>query len=94
MDVGVHDHQAEARYEARLGTELVGIAEYRLVDTVITFTHTEVEPEHREQGVAAAIARYSLDDARERGLTVVPGCSYYRRFLGTHPEYSDLVSSR
>ena len=91
MDVGVHDHQAEGRYEARLGTELVGIAEYQLVDTVITFTHTEVEPQHREQGVAEAIARFSLDDARERGLSVVPRCSFYRHFLETQPEYSDLV---
>lgn len=92
MDVGVHDHRAEARYEARLGTELVGMAEYTLDDAVITFTHTEVEPEHREQGVAEAIVRYSLDDARKRGLLVVPRCPFYRHFVDTHAEYADLVS--
>lgn len=91
MEVTVNDHQAEARYEARLGTELVGIAEYAVDGSVISFTHTEVEPEHRRQGVAQALARFSLDDARQRGLTVVPRCSFYRVFLQAHREYADLV---
>jgi predicted GNAT family acetyltransferase len=91
VEVTVNDHRVESRYEARLGTELVGVAEYELGDSVIVFPHTEVEPEHRGQGIARTLARYALDDARRRGLSVVPHCSFIRHFIATHPDYADLV---
>jgi predicted GNAT family acetyltransferase len=91
VDVTVNDHRVESRYEARLGTELVGIAEYELSASSIVFPHTEVEPAHRGQGVAQTLARFALDDARQRGLAVVPRCSFIQRFIQTHPEYADLV---
>jgi predicted GNAT family acetyltransferase len=91
VEVTVNDHRVESRYEARLGTELVGIAEYELDDSVIVFPHTEVEPAHRGQGIARSLARFALDDARQRGLSVVPHCSFIRHFIATHPDYSDLV---
>jgi predicted GNAT family acetyltransferase len=93
VTVTVQDHRAEARYEARVGSELAGIADYRLGDGVITFVHTEVPPEFSGQGIAQTLARHALDDARERDLSVVPSCSFIRSFIDKNPEYSDLVSS-
>ena len=37
------------------------------------------------------LARFSLDDARERGLAVLPFCPYVNSWIKKHPEYADLV---
>ena len=33
-----------------------------------------------------------LAAARERGLTVLPYCSFVRHYIQQHPEYVDLVA--
>jgi hypothetical protein len=39
-EVEVTDNPAENRYEARVDSELAGIAEYHLTKSSIVFTHT------------------------------------------------------
>ena len=51
-EVEISDHPEQARYEARLDGQLVGLAAYRLGEHVITFTHTEVDPDRQGQGSA------------------------------------------
>ena len=92
-DVQVLDHSEQSQYEARLDGELAGVAAYRLTDNVITFTHTEVEPQHEGQGIGGTLARFALDDARSRGLQVRPRCSFIRSWIERHPDYADLVVS-
>ena len=87
----VTDHPDDARYEARLGDELAGFSAYRLTNGQITFTHTEVDDAYEGQGVGSALARYALDDARERGLAVVPRCPFIAAWIERHPDYGDLV---
>ena len=91
-DVQVSDHPDESRYEARLDGELAGIAAYRLGGNMITFTHTEVQPEYENQGIGGALARFALGDARRRGLEVRPRCSFIRSWIERHPDYADLVA--
>ena len=81
------------RYELRSGDEVVGLLAYRLGDGVITLVHTEVDPAHSGQGHAATLARGALDDARSRGLRVVPSCSYVASYVDKHAEYADLVGT-
>ena len=89
----VSDNPAASRYELRVGTELAGFVEYKLrqQDTVISLVHTEVLPAFQGEGLATHLARYSLDDARERGLSVLPFCPYINSWIKKHPEYTDLV---
>ncbi|GAA1911500.1 GNAT family N-acetyltransferase [Nocardioides hwasunensis] len=79
------------RYELRSDGELVGLIDYRLRDGVITLVHTEVLPAFSGQGHASTLARGALDDARARGLAVVPSCPYVAAYITKHPEYADLV---
>ncbi|MFD5436489.1 GNAT family N-acetyltransferase [Kitasatospora sp. NPDC127067] len=37
------------------------------------------------------LARGALDDARARGLHVLPYCPFIRGWIRKHPEYADLV---
>jgi predicted GNAT family acetyltransferase len=91
MTVVVADNLMENRYEARLDGALAGVSEYELAADTIVFLHTVVAEEYEGQGVASAIARYALDDARARGLHVRPLCPYIRGWIERHPEYADLV---
>ena len=93
VDIDVEDNGAAARYEARAGDELAGFAEYRRSEEAVTLTHTVVEEAFEGQGVGSALARRALDDARERGLGVVPLCSFIRGWIDKHPDYQDLVVS-
>lgn len=91
MDVDLHDHQTEFRYEARSGRRLAGTAAYELTDSMIIFTHTVVAEGFEGHGVGGALARFALDDARARGLRVRPDCPFIRGWIDRHPEYANLV---
>ena len=91
MDIVFVDSPDQDRYELRAGDELIGIVAYRLADGEITLVHTEVDPAHEGQGHAATLARGALDDARSRGLRVVPSCPYIASYVEKHPDYADLV---
>ncbi|WP_062115639.1 GNAT family N-acetyltransferase [Aureimonas sp. AU40] len=58
----------------------------------LVFDHTYV-PEHlRSQGIAETLLERAVAYAREKGMTVVPACSYVRRVFERHPErYADLA---
>jgi uncharacterized protein len=87
------DNPAASRYELHVGSALAGFVEYRLseLDKVISLVHTEVEPAFRHDHLATQLARFSLDDARERGLAVLPYCPYITSWITKHPDYADLV---
>jgi hypothetical protein len=58
----------------------------------MTIPHTEVQSRFEGQGLGARLARFVLDDARERGLRVVPRCPFIAAYIKRHPEYADLVA--
>ncbi len=92
MTVEVRDNPDEARYEIRADGELAGFAQYRLHAGQITFFHTEISPEHEGAGLGGQLARGALDDARARGLAVVPVCPFIADYIAHHrDEYLDLV---
>ena len=89
----VADAPERQRYEAHVDGVLAGILEYKVKQDRIALIHTEVPPEFEGHGVAAAITKFALDDARKRGLRVLALCPYVRRYLETHPEDLDIVVS-
>jgi predicted GNAT family acetyltransferase len=92
--VSVTDNRELQRYEIRLDDQLAGFATYRLRPGRITFVHTEVEPESEGRGIGSLLARAVLDDARARGLSVIPICPFISSWIKRHPAYADLVPAR
>jgi len=82
---------AENRYEITIEDHLA-VAEYVTEDGRQVFTHTLVPPELRGRGLAEALVRTALNDARAAGRRVVPACSYVARFIEKNPEFADLVA--
>lgn len=90
----VRDVPADNRYEATLGegTEPAAILDYRLMEHSIALLHTEVMEGYAGQGLGSRFARAVFEDARERGLKVIPKCPFIVRWLERHPEQHDLLA--
>jgi predicted GNAT family acetyltransferase len=86
----VTDNRAAHRYEVQTPAGPALIAYHRR-DGVIDLLHTEVPPAAEGKGIAGALARYALEDARASGLRVIPSCPYVAAYIRRHPEYADLV---
>lgn len=81
-----------SRFEARVGDEVAGFAEYQLTDELIIFTHTEVHPGHEGEGIGSTLARAALDAVREEGTRrVLPLCPFIKGWIERHRDYADLV---
>jgi predicted GNAT family acetyltransferase len=92
MDTQVVDVPEKGRFEIRLDGRVVGLASYHVDGTTMTLPHTEVDPGVGGRGIGTTLVAGVLDAARERGLTVLPYCSFVRRYIQQHPELTDLVA--
>jgi predicted GNAT family acetyltransferase len=92
MDTTVVDVPERGRFEIRDGDRVVGLASYHVDDGVMTLPHTEVDPAMGGRGLGTALVAGVLDAARERGLHVLPYCSFVRHYIQQHPDYVDLVA--
>lgn len=91
MTLSVENQPDQSRYALIKDGEVIGIAEYDLRDDAIVFTHTEVDPEKREKGMASQLVQAALDDVRDRTeLRVIASCPYVRSWLSEHPDYAGL----
>ncbi|GAA2177022.1 GNAT family N-acetyltransferase [Arthrobacter parietis] len=92
-EVQVENNSDAGKYEVTLDGKPAGFAAYRLKDQQVVFTHTEVDSAFEGHGLGSALARFALDDVRERGLHAVPRCPFIAAYIERHPEYQDLVAS-
>lgn len=81
------------RYVLVRDGEAIGLAEYHTQGGGLVFTHTEVDAEHRERGMAGQLVREALDDVRFRtDDRVVAQCPYVASWIDEHPDYQDLLT--
>jgi predicted GNAT family acetyltransferase len=92
MDTLVEDVPEKGRFEVRVGDRVVGLASYHVDAGTMTLPHTEVDPSMGGRGIGTALVAGVLDAARERGLHVLPYCSFVRHYIQQHPETVDLVA--
>jgi predicted GNAT family acetyltransferase len=92
-DVEVRNNPAEYRYEVWVDGELAGYTQYVLRSGRIAFVHTEVYEPYEGMGLGSQLARSALDDARARGLIVMPYCPFIAGYIERHlDQYRDLVA--
>lgn len=88
----VIDNADAQRYELTIDGEVAGYVEYHDSGTRRSMNHTVVEPAYEGQGLGSTLAKAALDDARERGLSVLPYCPFIRSYIDRHRDrYVDLV---
>ncbi|WP_346621657.1 GNAT family N-acetyltransferase [Blastococcus montanus] len=92
MDTTVVDVPERGRFEVLVGERVVGLASYHVDNGQMTLPHTEVDPSMGGKGIGKTLVAAVLDAARERGLTVLPYCSFVRHYIQQHPDQLDLVA--
>lgn len=88
----ITDEPAARRYEARFGDALAGWVDYGRVGKRLVAFHTEVPPEFGGRGVASALVRRVLADARAGGYTITPRCPLFAAHFERHPEDADVLA--
>ncbi len=92
--VTVGRNAGQRRYEATVDGRLAGFVTYEEEPGRIVFVHTEVDSAFEGHGVGSQLAAGALDDARARGLTVVPRCPFIAEYIRQHPDYQTLLADR
>ena len=87
----IRDNPEKHRFEADLGDGSFAIAEYNLRTEKIMCTHSGVPPGHEGKGIGSALIRHALDEARRRGLQVIPICPFFAAYMQRHAEVQDLL---
>jgi uncharacterized protein len=90
-EVTLRDVPERERYEIRSDDLLAGHLDYMLRGDLIALVHTEVDPRFEGHGLGSRLIVYALDDARGRGLSVLPFCPFVKAYIESHSEYADLV---
>lgn len=85
----VHNEKAQ-RYELWIEGQLASLTEYRPRGDVLVFDHTETRRAFRGGGLAERVVRFALEDARDRGMHVLPQCWFVAEVMDANPEYADL----
>ena len=88
----ITDNHDARRYEAHLGKQLAGFVDYGRIKGRIVALHTEVLPEFGGRGIASALVRRVLADARANGDKVTPRCPFFVAHFERHPEDADLIA--
>jgi predicted GNAT family acetyltransferase len=89
--IEVTDASDRERYELSLDGDVVGLTAYRARPGLIAFVHTEVDERVRGCGLGDRLIRFALEDARARGLAVLPFCPFVKAFIERHREFEALV---
>ncbi len=84
--VQIDDNPEDHRYEALVDGKLAGFIDYQLRGDRITIYHTEVYPAYEGQGIGGELAKAALGDVVERGLELVPLCSFIANYVRRHPQ--------
>ncbi|WP_100447923.1 GNAT family N-acetyltransferase [Glycomyces xiaoerkulensis] len=90
-DLVVADNPDEHRYELRDESgNVLGYLEYLSRGEFIVLPHTEVDRSLRGRGQGGRLARFALDDLRDKDAKVYVTCPFMKRWMDSHPEYEDM----
>jgi uncharacterized protein len=92
MKIELHHDEQGRRFHTEVDGHPARLDYARHQDGTLDLVHTEVDPALRGKGVGEALVRGVLDEARRRGVKIVPRCPFVQKFLERHPEDRDLVA--
>ena len=92
IEISHQPSDAGGMYEARVeDSDATGVLTYQRqsADTIVA-DHTLVPDALRGRGIASALVKRLVADAREQGVRIVPACSFVRVGFERHPEWADV----
>ena len=91
--IEIADVPIRGRYEALVGGSLAGWVEYRRMGRRLVAVHTEVLPAFGGRGIASALVRRVVADARAAGERISPLCPLFQAHFERHPEDADVLAA-
>ncbi len=92
-EVHVIDNTALSRFETQIHDEFAYL-QYTLGKDNIALNHSYTSVSLRGKGIASALAKFALENAKEKGLQVIVHCPFVAAYLKRHPEYEPLLNNR
>ncbi|MBW8305126.1 MAG: N-acetyltransferase [Brevundimonas sp.] len=89
-DAGIRDNTDAHRYELPVGDDLA-VVTYNLSGQNLMITETLVPEALEGLGGARRRAGHVVEDARNRGLLILPVCPFFSAWLQKHPGHADVV---
>jgi predicted GNAT family acetyltransferase len=81
------------RFETEVNGEFAYV-EYRFYKDDIALMHTFVPESARGKGIAAALAKFSLEYVKEHKLKLMVYCPTIAKYMKEHPEYQSLLDKK
>ena len=91
LDISVTNNPERSRYEVAVDGVRAAYSTYELEGGRVLVTHTVVRPQFEGRGIGSRLARFAVEDIRDRGLRIKPVCTFTRSWLRAHPEYESIV---
>ena len=79
------------RATAYIDDTAIGVCTFSEEEKVWTIEHTYVEPAYRDKGIADQLIAKVVAKAEEKGMKIVPVCSYAQEWFDTHREYKKVL---
>lgn len=87
----VTDNTGRNRYELVTDGQ-TAFAAYTMDGDTITFPHTVVPKELEGRGIASRLIGHALNEAKARGLKVIPQCPFVAAYIEKHPEWRAVLA--
>lgn len=89
-DTDIRDNAETNRYELPVEGE-IAVVTYNLSPPNLMITETLVPVKLEGRGIASRLAKHVIEDARQRGLLILPVCPFFSSYFQKHPEHADVV---
>lgn len=88
------EHQPDQhRYALTRDGRVVAVADYAINGNSISFHHTYTQPQYRNQGLAAEVVEFAMNDVEQHSTRrVVPMCWYVADWFEAHPDRRHLLT--
>ncbi|MGB9826993.1 MAG: GNAT family N-acetyltransferase [Thermosphaera sp.] len=86
-------HTSSVIYARLKGSEEKAFLRYSVENNSMLLLETYTPPVFRGQGIAKRLVEYAIELARQRGLAIIPICSYTVYFFMKNREYRSILHS-
>ncbi|MBN9046308.1 MAG: N-acetyltransferase [Rhizobiales bacterium] len=93
IDIRKEDSSDGGRYVAAMDGRESEMTYTKFGPALVSIDHTFVPDALRGKGVAQALARNAVLDARRSGWKIVPRCSFMQAQFSHHPDWSDVLET-
>ena len=92
IEIVLEEAGDRGRYVHRVDGDEAELTFAKIGNGRIIARHTGVPDRFRGQGIAQALVERLVADAREKGLRIVPSCSYVAAQFRRHPDWADVLA--